>query len=148
LGHEVNGRDVKVVRFSNIAFNWVLAECMALLARILIHPQGHFGALNAGLFLCLLGLYSLVGLGFALIFWALMRLLQRNFRSLSSRNERFIWKMTALATFLTLTATFAFCFVNQIFEDSDPYEFVVMVGLAIFACVQSFRLREPAIVQP
>jgi formate hydrogenlyase subunit 3/multisubunit Na+/H+ antiporter MnhD subunit len=139
---------VKKVKFSNIAFNWVLAECMALLARILIHPQGHFGALNAGLFLCLLGLYSLVGLGFATIFWALLRLLQRTFHSLSSQNESFIWMMTALATCLTLTATFAFCFVNQVFEDSDPYEFIVMVCLAIFACVQSFRLHEPATIQP
>jgi hypothetical protein len=120
-----------------MVITWIFTQDLAFLARLLIHPQGHFSHLDESLLALGFGMATLAGLGIASIYWLVLRFIAWVGSSLLGQRSASPWFTLSVLAFVILSGVYVLSEINQVFVDGDPYLFTVMVILATFASVRS-----------
>jgi hypothetical protein len=128
---------LELVTFRRMVITWIFTQDLAFLARLLIHPQGHFSHLDASLLALGFGMATLAGLGIASIYWLALRFIAWVGSKLLGQRSASPWFTFSVMAFVILSGVYVLSEINQVFVDGDPYLFTVMVTLATFASVRS-----------
>ena len=132
---------MRVAPFPRIALTWIVLQCVAVVMRLLVHPQENLGVTSPALLFLGLGFAAISGLGIAVAYWAMLH----GIAFVGSRafaRQLAPWRVMLEAAVGILSGSFVMCIVNQLFDD-DPLLFAIFVTLATFGYVRSVVTDSP-----